>query len=45
MGNAAIEAKLAIQLAYMEQHPLYGEFVDLWKAFGSIDRPRCLTIL
>ena len=29
----------------MEQHPLYGVFVDLRKAFDTMDRTRCLKIL
>ncbi len=44
-GTAAIEDKLTIQIAYMEQHPLYGVFLDLRKAFNVMDRPWCLTIL
>jgi hypothetical protein len=44
-GTAAIEAKLAMQLAFMEQHPLYGVLLNLRKAFDAMDRPRCLTIL
>ncbi len=38
-GTAAIEAKLVIQLAYLEQHLLYGVFLDLQKAFNAMDRP------
>jgi len=32
-GTATIEAKLAQQLAWMEQEPLYQVFVDLRKAY------------
>ncbi len=32
-GMATIEAKLAQQLAWMEQEPLYQIFVKLWKAY------------
>ncbi|KAL7538217.1 hypothetical protein ACHAWF_006025 [Thalassiosira exigua] len=44
-GTATMEAKLAIQLARLEQHPLYGIFVDLKKAFDAIYRGRYLRIL
>jgi hypothetical protein len=44
-GTARIEAKLAQQLAHLEQVPFYGVFLDLKKAFDSIDRERCLLIL
>ena len=33
-----MEAKLAVQLTYKEQVPLYGIFIDLRKAFDAIDR-------
>ena len=33
------------QLAYLEQVPLYGLFLDLRKAFDAMDRERCLLIL
>ena len=36
-GTGTMEAKLAIQLAHLEQHPLYGIFVDLKKAFDAVD--------
>ncbi|KAL7550925.1 hypothetical protein ACHAWF_014991, partial [Thalassiosira exigua] len=41
-GTAILEAKLAQQLAWLEQHPLYGIFIDLRKAFDAMDRERCL---
>ena len=44
-GTAILEAKLAQQLAWLEQHPLYGIFIDLRKAFDAMDRERCLEIL
>jgi hypothetical protein len=44
-GTAGIEAKLAQQLAHLEQVPFYGVFLDLKKAFDSMDRERCLLIL
>jgi hypothetical protein len=36
-GTATIEAKLAHQLAWMEQEPLYQVFVDLRKAYDHLD--------
>jgi hypothetical protein len=44
-GTAGIEAKLAQQLAHLEQVPFFGVFVDLKKAFDAMDRERCLLIL
>ena len=44
-GTAIMEAKLAQQLACLEQVPLYGIFIDLRKAFDAMDRGRCLAIL
>jgi hypothetical protein len=44
-GTAVMEAKLAQQLAHLEQVPFYGVFLDLKKAFDSMDRERCLLIL
>ncbi len=44
-GTAGIKAKLAQQLAHLEQAPFYGVFLDLKKAFDSMDRERCLSIL
>ncbi len=40
-----MEAKLAQQLGHLEQVPFYGVFLDLKKAFDSMDRERCLLIL
>ncbi len=44
-GTAIQEAKLAQQLAHLEQEPFYGVFLDLKKAFDAMDRERCLLIL
>jgi hypothetical protein len=44
-GTATIEAKLAQQLAWMEQEPVYQVFVDLSKAYDHLDRERCLAIM
>jgi hypothetical protein len=44
-GTAVMEAKLAQQLAHLKQVPFYGIFLDLKKAFDSMDRERCLLIL
>jgi hypothetical protein len=44
-GTARIEAKFSQQLAHLEQAPFYGVFLDLKKAFDSMDRERCLLIL
>jgi len=44
-GTGMIEAKLAQQLSYLELKPFYGVFLDLKKAFDSMDRERCILIL
>ena len=44
-GTGIIEAKLAQQLAHLEQRPFFGIFIDLKKAFNTMDRGRCLAIL
>ena len=44
-GTAIIEAKLAQQLAFREKAPLYRVFIDLRKAFDSMDQGRCLEVL
>ena len=36
-GTAILEAKLTQQLAYREQVPLYGNFIDLHKVFDTMD--------
>jgi hypothetical protein len=43
--TARIEAKLSQILAHLEQAPFYGVFLDLTKAFDSMDREKCLLIL
>lgn len=43
-GTALIEAKLCQELACMEQDPLYVIFLDLSKAYDTLDRPRALDI-
>jgi hypothetical protein len=45
MGTTTIEAKLAKQLAWMEQEPLYQVFVDLRKAYDHLDHKCCLVIM
>ncbi len=45
MGTGIIEAKLAQQLAHLEQMPCFGVFIDLKKAFDAMDQGRCLEIL
>ena len=44
-GTAVIEAKLAQQLAHLEQRPFYGVFLDLKKACDAMDREWCLLVL
>jgi hypothetical protein len=44
-GTAVIEAKMAQQLSYLELKPFYGVFLDLKKAFDSMDRECCIMIL
>ena len=44
-GTATTEVKLAQQLAYLEQQPLFGIFIDLKKAYDAMDRERCLEIM
>jgi hypothetical protein len=44
-GTAMLEANLAQQLAHLEQVPFYGVFLDLKKAFISMDCKHCLLIL
>ena len=43
-GTAVIKAKLAQQLAHIEQFPFYRVFIDLKKVFGVMDREWCLLI-
>ncbi len=44
-GTAVMEAKLIQQLAHLEQVPFYGVFLNLKKAFDSMDCKHCLLIL
>jgi len=44
-GTATIEAKLMQQLAAMDQVPLFEVFLDLKKAYDTLDRGRMLQIL
>ena len=44
-GTAVLEAKLLQQLAYLQQTPLFGVFIDLKKAYDAMDRERCILIL
>ncbi len=41
---ATIEAKLAQQLAWVEQEPLYQVFVDLRKAYNHLNGTKCIEI-
>ena len=43
--TATLEVKLAQQLAYLEQVPLYGILIDLRKVYDAMDRGRYLHIL
>jgi hypothetical protein len=45
IGKAILEAKLAQQLAHLEQEPFYVVFLDPKKAFDAMDRERCLLVL
>ena len=44
-GKGIVVAKLVQQLAFLEQCPLYGTFLDLRKACDAMDKDRCLKIL
>jgi hypothetical protein len=44
-GTASIKAKLAQQLVWRDQCPLYKIYLDLKKAYDAIDRGRMLKIL
>jgi len=44
-GTAIMEAKLLSQLRYRIDEPLYMVFIDLKKAFYSLDRERAMPIL
>ena len=44
-GTAILEAKLLMQLAFWDCKPLYQVFLDLTKAYDSLDRVRTMEIL
>jgi hypothetical protein len=44
-GTATIDAKLRMQLAHIQGTPLYQIFLDLSKAYDTLDRTRTLGIL
>ena len=44
-GTATLKAKLLQQLAAMREEVLYMIFLDLTKAYDTLDRSRCLEIL
>ncbi len=44
-GTGIIKAKLAQQLAHLEQPPFFGVFINLRKAFDTMDCGRYLEIL
>jgi len=44
-GTACLEAKLEAQLAFRSGRPLYQVFLDLSKAYDSLDRARTIIIL
>ena len=45
MGTATLEAKLVHQLAGIFHEPLFQFFLDVRKAYESVDRGRCMEIL
>ena len=44
-GTATLEAKLSQQLAGLAHEPLFQVFLDICKAYDSMDRGRCLEVL
>jgi exonuclease III len=44
-GTASLQAKLQIQLAHIRSVPIYQIFLDLSKAYDTLDRTRTLQIL
>jgi hypothetical protein len=44
-GMATIEAKIAQQLAWVEQEPLFQVFIDLCKAYNHLNQAKCLEIM
>ena len=45
MGTATLEAKLEHQLDGISHKPLFQVFLNVHKAYGSLDRGRCLEIM
>ena len=45
MGTATLEAKLLHQLAGISHELLFQVFLDVQKAYNSLDRGRCVEIL
>ena len=43
--TATLKAKLLHQLAALREEVMYVIFLDLHKAYGALDRSRCLEIL
>ena len=43
-GAGIMKAKLAQQLTFVKQCPLFGIFIDVQKAFNAMDRERCIDI-
>ena len=44
-GTAIMNAKLDQQLAGIVHEPLFQVFIDVMKAYNSLDRGRCMEIL
>ena len=44
-GTAALEANMAQHLAGLAHKPLFHLFLDVWNAYDSLDRERCLELL
>ena len=44
-GTASLKAKMLHQLESIREEVIYDIFLDLHKAYGSLDRERCLDIL
>ncbi len=43
--TTTLELKLAHQLAYLDQEPLFVTFLDLKKAYDALDQEQCLELL
>ena len=44
-GTETLDTKLAHQLAGLAHEPMFQVFLDLQKAYDSLDRGRCMEIL